>query len=474
MNQTIMNVGDVIVGTRKRPLNESRVASLQASIAEIGLLQPIVVTDRCGLVAGRHRLEAVRRLGWRTVPARIAAMNELQVELAEIDENLMRQELTVLEEAEHLARRDEILVALGSRATVGGQPGNRNALKNEGETVAPSFSIRTTTDLAAEMGIGKRSAQSRLQIARAIDPEVKEAIAAEPIADRTRDLLDLARLEPEEQRRVVAVEGVKEGRVAVRYARRKLGAERAAERARGRETTSTGGTSSPVRLIVGDAAALDLPDESVDVIVTSPPYNLSHEEWPMGGHGRVRREQGIGYQDDMDDGDYVAWQLVVLAELYRVAKPGASLFYNHKTRTTDGRLWHPMTWLSGVKGWTIRQEIVWDREVTHNHSATLFWPTDERIYWMTKGKPTLYGGSIGMPTVWRFHGPQPHTWHPAPFVEELPRRCLQAVGGSGLVVLDPFAGSCTTLRAAAALGHEAIGVDSCTEYLERVRVDNEW
>ena len=134
---------------------------------------------------------------------------------------------------------------------------------------------------------------------------------------------------------------------------------------------------------------------------------------------------------------------------------------------------HPTAWLGRVEGWTLRQEIVWDREVTHNHSATLFWPVDERVYWLTKGKPRLEG-PIGMPTVWRFHGPRPHTWHPAPFVEELPRRCLEAVGRPGIVVLDPFAGSCTTLKAAAGMGYEAIGVDRCAEYLERAKVENGW
>ena len=79
-----------------------------------------------------------------------------------------------------------------------------------------------------------------------------------------------------------------------------------------------------------------------------------------------------------------------------------------------------------------------------------------------------------MPTVWRFHGPAPNTWHPAPFAAELPRRCLQAIGGKGLVVLDPFAGSCTTLKAALDLGHEAIGVDRCGDYLARARVAYGW
>lgn len=218
----VVAVGDVVVGPRKRPLNIEKVAGLQASMAEVGLLQPIVITERYGLVAGRHRLEAARRLGWGSVAARIAPLDGLRAELAEIDENLMRNELTVLEQGEHLLRRSEILEALGERASHGGQAGNRNAARNEGDTVSPSFSPKTTAVIAGEIGLGERSAQRRLQIARDLDGEVKEAIAAEPIANRTREMLDLSRLEPEEQRRVVAVEGVKEGRTSVRQARRAL------------------------------------------------------------------------------------------------------------------------------------------------------------------------------------------------------------------------------------------------------------
>lgn len=287
-------------------------------------------------------------------------------------------------------------------------------------------------------------------------PGKAEARAIQQLAQEAPDLLS----------------DVREGKKNIPWARRILAERQSQARARDRAEEPPKPAALPVRLMVGDAADLDLPDESVDVIITSPPYNLGDDPWPMGGHERVRRD-GIGYADALNDEPYQEWQLCVLEELFRVAKPGASLFYNHKARTRDGRLQHPMTWLCRAEGWTIRQEIVWDREVTHNHSATLFWPVDERIYWLTKGRPTL-AGPVGMPTVWRFHGPQPYTWHPAPFSGELPRRCLQAIGGSGLVVLDPFAGSCTTVKVAAEMGHEAIGVDSRADYLERARAEYGW
>ena len=219
-------------------------------------------------------------------------------------------------------------------------------------------------------------------------------------------------------------------------------------------------------------------DETVDIIITSPPYNLGDDNWPMGGDGRTTRD-GIGYNahgDDMTQAQYECWQVNVLREMFRVAKPGASFFYNHKVRTHNGRMIHPVQWLSSPDNpWTLRQEIIWDRKSTHNHSATLFWPIDERIYWMTKGKPTLRSDAIGMPTVWQEFGPVANTWHPAPFTEKLPDMLLRAVGvDADVVVLDPFAGSGTTLRAALRLGCTAIGTDISREYLEESCMENGW
>lgn len=231
-------------------------------------------------------------------------------------------------------------------------------------------------------------------------------------------------------------------------------------------------------LYVARAENIPVQDESVDIIITSPPYNLGDDLWPMGGGGRVARD-GIEYalhDDDMPQAEYERWQVEVLRELYRVAKPGASLFYNHKARTLQGRMIPPMQWLlSRDNPWTLRQEIIWDRKSTHNHNATLFWPIDERIYWLTKGAPTLRSSAIGQPTIWSEFGPIAHTWHPAPFTDKLPRMLLEAVGVDGdTVVLDPFAGSCTTIRVALEMGCQAIGVDVSREYLERACGENGW
>lgn len=247
------------------------------------------------------------------------------------------------------------------------------------------------------------------------------------------------------------------------------------QRRREKQVGSVAQTSS-LRLIVSKAENMpQVESESVDLIITSPPYNLGGNSWPMGGDGRTRRDYGIGYDDEMQEQAYQEWQLACLNELYRVAKHGASFFYNHKVRNVRGAIIHPMDWLGDKRNpWTIRQEIIWDRGSTHNHSKTLFWPEDERIYWMTKGKPILPDRPVGISTVWRFHGPVAGTWHPAPFSERLPEMCIMAIGRNGITVLDPFAGSCTTCKVALKYGYKAIGVDVSKEYLGRATKENGW
>lgn len=311
-------------------------------------------------------------------------------------------------------------------------------------------------------------------------PEAEKGEAREQAADlfqtNPRYVSDAKRIQ---QDAPDLLEQVKGGTLTIPKATRELKKRKAKKKKQAREKTPEPAplpvVKSP-RLIVSRAE--DMPEvegETIDLIITSPPYNLGGNNWPMGGNGRVPRTDGIGYADDLDELAYQDWQVQCLIEFYRVAKPGASLFYNHKVRNVQGQIIHPMDWLRDERNpWTIRQEIIWDRGSTHNHNEFLFWPEDERIYWMTKGKPTLPERPIGMSNVWRFHGPVAGTWHPAPFSEELPERCIQALGREGITVLDPFAGSCPTCKVALRYGFEAVGVDVSQEYLERAAKENSW
>ncbi|NLG19785.1 MAG: ParB N-terminal domain-containing protein [Fibrobacter sp.] len=150
-----------------------------AIAAEVGLLNPITVRKDGYLVAGRHRLEACRKLGYIHIQATLLDGSALHAELAEIDENLIRNDLTAMEQGEHLRRRDEILADLGVRAEVG-----ENQHTTGGDKLSPP--PKTTADIAAEVGLSERTAQQRKQVATNIPQPVRNAIRDTPTAGDAR------------------------------------------------------------------------------------------------------------------------------------------------------------------------------------------------------------------------------------------------------------------------------------------------
>lgn len=210
----------------------------------------------------------------------------------------------------------------------------------------------------------------------------------------------------------------------------------------------------------------NLPDDSVDVGVTSPPYNKQENKkgW------LVKHVKYNGSSDKFSESDYQRMQIAVLNELYRVIKPGGAFFYNHKIRWERGVMLHPITWLAQTD-WTIRQEIVWDRRLAANIRGWRFWQVEERIYWLHK---PIADNKIGvelksrhakLSSIWRF-SPERNNPHPAPFPLILPMRAIYSVADTeDAVVIDPYCGSGTTLVAAKLLNHSFIGIDCSAEYI---------
>ena len=220
-------VDKIVVHTRRRLLVSEQVDLLAKSIQDIGLLNPISLTENWTLIAGCHRLRACKQLGWTVIPATICSLSDVDAELAEIDENLMRADLTVLERGQHLSRRKELYEAKNPETKQGAQGGGKGGKgtrrKTENEKI--SFSV----DTAAKMGVTPRTIQMATRIAEKIDAEVQEIIADLPIADNQSELTKLAKMKPDQQKEVAArlatgqvetvAEVAKEKRVATQQAK---------------------------------------------------------------------------------------------------------------------------------------------------------------------------------------------------------------------------------------------------------------
>lgn len=204
-----------------------------------------------------------------------------------------------------------------------------------------------------------------------------------------------------------------------------------------------------------------MPDGFVDLIITSPPYNLNKM---ASGGGSSKRNYSGWYPDDMPEKEYQEWQSQVVSECLRVSKNG--LFYNHRIRyawhsrnkyRTPSNIYHPMDWLNVFPIWC---EIIWDRGGTTGHANGRCRLADERIYHI--GKPSKFR-DCGFTTVWRIT-PSKNTKHVCSFPDELVQRCLSMCAEPGDVIYDPFAGSGTTCVVAQKNGMRFIGSEISDEY----------
>ncbi len=218
-----------------------------------------------------------------------------------------------------------------------------------------------------------------------------------------------------------------------------------------------------------------MPAASVNLVVTSPPYNLlnsSGNGMKNGRGGKWSRAAlllGKGYaahDDCMPHDDYVAWQRECLREMLRVLTPDGAIFYNHKWRVQRGLL---QDRADIMDGFPVRQIIIWQRSGGFNHNPGYFLPTYEVIYLIANPDFRLAPKAGGIGDVWRIRQDRGNP-HPASFPVELARRAIAATTAE--VVLDPFIGSGTTAVAALQEGRQYVGIDLSEEYcrLARARV----
>lgn len=190
------------VGKRKRKPSRD-VSGLAASMSQLGLLQPIHVTDDYRLIAGYHRLAAAKLLKWDAIDAYVFTGTALDAELIQIDENLQRVDLTVAERSEHLARRKAIYEAQHPETKAGKAGGKASGIAR-GTSAESAFVQSFTADTAAKTGRGRRTIEEEVSIGEHLTPAVMEAAKGSAIADCKGALADLAALPADTQESLIA------------------------------------------------------------------------------------------------------------------------------------------------------------------------------------------------------------------------------------------------------------------------------
>ena len=205
-----------------------------------------------------------------------------------------------------------------------------------------------------------------------------------------------------------------------------------------------------------------LEESSVDLIITSPPYNL-------GNNHHTGNKQHKAYNDNLPEAEYQEQQLQFLNECFKVLKETGSLIYNHKNRIRKGIQLSPYEWIF-KSNFIVKQEIVWVNR-SQNFDKMRFYPFTERLYWLTKKPETKLFNAINHYDVfdwkeWKPVGTKGN--HTRAFPEKMVEDILKCFPNAK-VVLDPYMGSGTTGVAAKNLNREFIGIELDKNYFDMAK-----
>ncbi len=226
------------------------------------------------------------------------------------------------------------------------------------------------------------------------------------------------------------------------------------------------------KIVCGSAVEVmrQIPDESIGLIITSPPYNLKNstgngmKDGRGGKWANAALQKGYAnHHDCMPHDEYVAWQRSCLKEMMRILSNDGAIFYNHKWRVQAGLLQdrHDI-----VDGFPVRQIIIWRRKGGLNFNAGYFLPTYEVIYLIAKPDFKLSPKANSYGDVWEFTQ-EMNNPHPAAFPVTLIDRIVSST--SAKIVLDPFMGSGTTALAAINNKRNYVGIEISPKYCEMAK-----
>ena len=211
-----------------------------------------------------------------------------------------------------------------------------------------------------------------------------------------------------------------------------------------------------VKLYLGDCLEVmkSMPDKSVDLVVTSPPYNF-------GGFNRDgRKRQYSQYSDDLPDDVYKEFIKSVLVECARLVSDGGSIYWNHRGKIKDWQYYSPY-WVIDACPIPLLQHIIWKFPSSAEVAKVKWYPRKEDIFFFSKGKPKYFNPEMAkLSDVWEINHECNFEYdHPAPFPTQIPVRAITASTIIDATILDPFMGSGTTGVACVQTGRNFIGIE---------------
>lgn len=232
----------------------------------------------------------------------------------------------------------------------------------------------------------------------------------------------------------------------------------------------------------------ELPDKSIDLMVTSPPYNIDIQYGNKVINRKIVAAKGKKYNDKLDESLYRSMLNKVFDETKRVLKDDGSIWINIKNRYINGEIVTPFWIQDFFQDMYLKNVIIWNFDWGGSTNLR-FAPRYEYIFWYTKKKesfkfnldsvkipalnyrPDRYKSQLKNPSdVWRIPmvsgNFEERTEHPAQYPEKLIERIIQAGSNENDIILDPFMGSGTTAVVAKKLNRFYIGYEIEKDYID--------
>ena len=232
----------------------------------------------------------------------------------------------------------------------------------------------------------------------------------------------------------------------------------------------------------------ELPDNSIDLMVTSPPYNINVSYGNKWEKGKSIESKGKKYEDNMPENKYRELLKKTLLETSRVLKPKGTLCINMKNRMIDDRIVSPHFIIDFLPDLYLKNIIIWNFDwggSTNKRFSSRY----EYIFFFSKHKkewtfnlddisipslnyrPDRYKTQFKNPTdVWTIPlvsgNSNERTEHPAQYPEKLIDRIIKGMTNEGDIVLDPFMGSGTSAVVAKKLKRNFVGYEINKEYID--------
>ena len=226
----------------------------------------------------------------------------------------------------------------------------------------------------------------------------------------------------------------------------------------------------PDRIYLIDALAglRRIASDSVDLVVTDPPYNIA-------GPDRVTMKSGKpmstlaawGRWDSFHPFDYDVLIMGVISECYRILKPGAAL-YMFTAREQNGYFVRKAV----ARGFIYRNQLVMAKKNPLPSLSKSNWRSAfELCMYLTKGKPGVFNflSQAECKNVFHYANSRRETKHPTEKPLDFIKLLVRASSNEGDLVVDPFMGSGTTAVAAKALGRRYLGFDTDSSYVRMAR-----